>query len=202
MKTRQLPTVIACGALLCGAAFAQSQPREAPEAHGTQPFRASVAGVCMNKDDFAFTKAPVLGATGGALRIYCDLIGDSTHGRLTFQAVAEEDFSPASCTLAGGLSGGFQFPLTGYMIVLTFTTEQDQLYLSLISGSECGNPAITPIGIGQATLKVLGGTGRFVGASGMLSHSWSDVTLALSVLGGDGFFASFNGTLDGLITLK
>lgn len=183
-------------------AVAQESSPGAREVHGTQPFHASVAGVCMNKDDFAFTKTPLLSATGGALRIYCDLTGQSTHGRLTFQAVAEEDFSPASCTLAGGLSGGFQFPLSGYSIVLTFNGEE-QLFLTLVSGTECGNPALTPIGIGQSTLNIAGGTGRFEGASGTLSHTWRDGDLlAFSALGGDGFFASFNGTVDGFVTLR
>ena len=203
MTLHRFTILAALWAGLCVAGYAQEVAPMPREVHGIQPFHATVAGICMNKDDFAFTKTPLFSVpTGGALRIYCDLTGESTHGRLTFQAVAEEDFSPNSCTLAGGLSGGFQFPLSGYSIVITFAS-QEQLYLKLVSGSECANAAISPIGIGQSTLKVVGGTGRFAGASGSVSHSWRDGDLfELSPFGGDSFFASYNGTIDGFITLQ
>jgi hypothetical protein len=201
MNIHRLAAVVAIAACSCAAACAQGRTAEPREVHGFQPFHAGSAGICTNKDDFSFSGASSIGLTG-AFRIYCDLIGGSTHGSLKFQALAEEVFSTTACTLAGGVSGGYQYPLKGFTIVLTFNSKLDQLFLTLGSGSECGNPAITPVGIGKATLTVVGGTGRFDGASGTLSISWQDRILAVSALQNIGFFANFNCTVDGFITLQ
>ena len=202
MKIRRLLTVALFAAASYATAFAQEPSQEGRHEHDQHTFQATVAGACTNKDDFSFTKAPLFNGASGAFRIYCDLTGNSTQGRLRFQAVAEEEFSPTSCTLAGGQSGGYLFPLAGFTIVLTLEDNQDQLYLALVKGSECGNPYITPLGIGQSTLTVIGGTGRFQGATGSMSISWTDDILVFSALSPEGFFGTFQGKLEGSITLK
>jgi len=203
MKTHRVLTHLLacafCATSLCRLAFAQELP-PAPHISGTQPFHASIAGTCTNKDDFSFTGAPIFNGTSGAYRIACNLLGDSTHGQLTFHALAEEQFATVPCALPGG-GAGIQFPLKGFTVALTFHAQQDQLFLILSSGSECGALS-PPIGFGKATFSVAGGTGRFQGASGTMSIAWQDVIVAGSALGGDGFFSGFGGTLDGFVNLK
>lgn len=182
------------------AAFGQELSPKPRDAHGTQPFHASIAGTCMNKDDFSFTAAPVFNGTTGAFRLQCDLAGDSTHGHVSSRALAEEAFTVTACTQPGGASG-VQFPIKGFAMVVTFNAGMDQLILTTSTGGECGS-FTTGIGIGQATFRVLGGTGRFAGATGSVTIGWTDIAAALSALGGDGIFAAYSATLDGFITLK
>ena len=127
MKMHQLPTVVACAASLCAAVFAQERAAVAPHVPGTQPFHASIAGTCTNKDDFSFTGTPAAVAPGGALRIYCVVAGDSTHGRYNAQILTEELVTGNPCTSAG--VGGLQAVVKAYVFVLSFTSSVDQLFL-------------------------------------------------------------------------
>jgi len=196
MKTHPLPIVIACAALLCGAASAQEQP------HGTQPFHATMAGTSINKDDFGFTGTPLFNGTSGAIRAHSDIAGESTHGRYTAQAQFEATYtSPFPvCTQPGGGSG-IQAVYKGFIVVMSFNPTQDQLFLALSSGTDCFNPS-AGVNIGQVTFRVIGGTGRFEGATGTLVNPYKGIGLAASALGPSGFFNAVTGTFDGFITLK
>jgi hypothetical protein len=200
MKWNRLAIVAVCAAALSGAAFAE-EPPQTSLVPGVQPFHATIAGTCTNKDDFSFTGTPPALAPGGALRIHCVLAGNSTQGRYTAQALSELLVTATPCTVAGGVSG-LQADAKGFLVVLTFTTTDDQLFLKLGSG---GSECLTPPGVvapGRATLLVIGGTGRFQRATGTLESAFNPIALAFSALGGDGFFSAFSGTLDGFLARK
>ena len=111
--------------------------------------------------------------------------------------------SPHKLPEPGGAPGGatgIVSPFTGWVFVLSFDTLEDQLFLVLKNGSECANPS-TGIGIAQFTFNVIGGTGRFEGASGTVAHTQTLMPLIVG-FGGRGFFSSNTGAFDGLITLK
>src|SRR5205807_3760921 len=137
-------------------------------------------------------------APGGALRIYCVVAGNSTQGHYAAQILAEEQLTANPCTQPGGV-GGLEAVVKGYVFVLSFAATEDQLFLKLGSG---GAECLTPPGVaapGQATLNVIGGTGRYEGATGTIVNIINPIALAFSALGGDGFISAFCGTLDGFI---
>ena len=194
-----------CAASLCGAAFAQELPPATPHISGTQPFHAAYAGTCTNKDDFSLTGAPLFNGTNynsGALRVFCNFAGNGTHGEFTGQLVADDQPTTSTCTLPGGGTGG-KAVVPAWLFVLSFNERQDQLFLSSNSGTDCANFAVSPpMTYPQATFTVMGGTGRFEGASGTISFVDKSIILAFSRLATVGVFAANSGTLDGFITLK
>ena len=201
MELHRLSTILLCAAALSTVAMAQERLAASSHVSGTQPFHATITGTCTNKDDFSFTGTPPGLAPGGALRIYCVVAGDSTHGRYNAQILAEGLVTANTCTSGG--AGGVVGVVKAYVFVLSFTGSQDQLFLNL--GSAGGSECLTPpgaIAAGQTTLNVAGGTGRFAGATGTLANRIAPIALAFSALGGDGFFSAFSGELEGFITLK
>ena len=194
MKMYRVSILVACLALLSAAAFAEEKDRDSD----TKTFRASIAGTCSNKDDFSFTGTPAALAPGGALRIYCQVTGNSSFGQYHANILAEEQLV-GQCTANG--ASGFLADVKGYIAILTFENGE-QLFLQGNAGSEC----LTPPGVpapGQGTLSVAGGTGRFQGATGSINHHLTPVALAFSVIpGSDGFISAFSGTYDGSINLK
>jgi hypothetical protein len=84
--------------------------------------------------------------------------------------------------------------------VLSFPATGEQLFLQLGPGVQLGciNPT-TRVSSGQTTLDVIGGTGRFEGATGSLVKTFQAIALALPPPPGKGLFANFTGTLDGTI---
>jgi hypothetical protein len=194
MKMHRVSILVACVASLSLAAFAQERGRDA----GTRTFRASISGTCSNKDDFSFTGTPAALAPGGALRIYCQVTGNSSFGRYDANILAEEQLA-GQCTAHG--ASGFLANVKGYIAILTFENG-DQLFLQGSTGSEC----LTPLGVpapGQGTLSVIGGTGRFQGATGSVNHNLTPIALAFSVIpGSDGFISAFSGTYDGSVNLN
>jgi hypothetical protein len=205
MKLHRLPAVIFCAVSLSGAAFAQTKPHDI---HGLQSFQAKFAGVCTNKDDFSLTGAPLFNGTNlnsGAIRIFCNLAGDGTHGHFTAQLLVDlqPQQPPIPCTLPGGGAGGGD-KLPAWLFILSFDDTQDQLFLSSSSGTDC-----SPISSGpprgsypRATFTVLGGTGRFEGASGTINFADTTINLAFSRLATVGVVAANAGTLDGSVNLK
>jgi len=202
MKMYRLPIVVVCAALLSTAAFAQESSPAAPHIVGPQPFHANFAAVSVNKDDFGFTTTPLFNGTSGAIRASATLSGDGTHGHFTGQGVFEAIYTnPArACTQPGG-AAGIAALYKGFVLVMTFDSAQDQLFLALSSGSDCFNP-IAHVSTGQATFSVVGGTGRFEGATGTLVNPYKAIFLAASALGPNGLFNAISGTFDGFITLK
>ena len=203
MKTNRIGTHVfagaVCVALLCGPAFAQDLTL-APHIAGPQPFHATLAAISTNKDDFAFTTTAPFNGSSGAIRALAMLTGHSTHGAYTGQGVFEAIYTnpvPA-CTQPGG-SGGVEAVYKGFLVVMTFSATGDQLFLALSSGSDCFNP-MTGVSTGQATFKVVGGTGRFEGATGTLVNPYRAAFLAASAV--HGLFNAVSGTFDGFITLK
>ncbi|PWU04656.1 MAG: hypothetical protein C5B51_16375 [Terriglobia bacterium] len=202
MKMHQLSIVVVCAGALCGAAFAQESQASSPRISGTQPFHATFSATTVNKDDFGFSTTPLFNGTSGAIRASVTITGDSTHGRYSGQALFEAIYtSPfTSCTQPGGGSG-IQSVYKGFVVVMTFHATQDQLFLALSSGTDCFNPSVG-ISTGQATFQVIGGTGRFEGATGTFTNPYKGIGLAASALGPNGFFNAVAGTFDGSITLK
>ena len=201
MKTHRLP-IIVCAASLCGAALAQETSSEPREVHGIQPFHATMAGTSINKDDFAFTGTPLFNGMSGAIRAHADIVGESTHGGYTAQAQFEAAYaSPFPVCVQPGGGGGIQSVYKGFVLVMSFNATQDQLFLALSSGSDCFNPT-AGVSVGQVTFKVIGGTGRFEGATGTLVNPYKGIGLAASALGPSGFFNAVTGTFEGFITLK
>ena len=201
MKLHRLPIVLVCAASLWVAASAQERPGVIPHVSGTQPFHASIAGSCTNKDDFSFTGTPATVAPGGALRIHCVVAGKSTFGQYTAQILAEELVTGNLCLTTAGV-GGLEAAVKELIVVMSFSATDDQLFLKLGgAGPECLTPLGT-VAVGQATLIVAGGTGRYAGATGSVTNILAPIALAFSALGGDGFLSAFSGTLDGFITLK
>lgn len=202
MKMNRLPIVVACAASLCGPAFTQELPLATPHISGTQPFHATMAGSSVNKDDFSFDATPLFNGMSGAIRAYSTIAGDGTHGRYTAQGLFEAVFTApfTLCAQPGG-GGGIQSSYKGFVLVMSFNATQDQLFLALSNGSDCFNPS-AGVSVGQATFKVIGGTGRFEGATGTLVNSYKGIGVAASALGPSGFFNAVSGTFDGFITLK
>ena len=188
-----------CAGSLSGSAFADDRQPGASHNGGRHTLQAKAAGTCTNKDDFSFTGTGAGFFPGGALRIHCVLAGDSTFGSFTAQSLAEAKVTANTCTFSG--ASGLEAALAGYLVVVSFDATQEQLFLTLKSGSECLTPPGTVAG-GKASLDVIGGTGRFEGASGTLAHVLSPIALAFSALGGDGFMSAFTGTIEGRINLK
>jgi hypothetical protein len=201
MKMHQFTITLLCAAALCMAASEQDQPAVLPPVSGTQPFHATFAGTSVNKDDFGFSTTPLFNGTSGAIRASVTMTGDSTHGHYTGQGLFEAAYtSPLPmCAQPGG--GGIQSAYKGFVLAITFGTPQDQLFLALTNGSDCFNPAMG-VSTGQVTFKVIGGTGRFEGASGTIVNPYKGIGLAASALAPNGFFNAVSGTLDGFLTLK
>ena len=201
MKLHRFSTVVVCAASLCVAASAQERPDVIARVSGNQPFHAGIAGTCTNKDDFSFTGTAAGLAPGLALRIHCVVAGKSTHGQYTAQILAEEQVTPNPCMTAAG-AGGLEAAVKGFIVVLSFAATEDQLFLRLGGGGTQCLTAPGTVAPGQATLSVLGGTGRYQGATGSVVSLINPIALAFSALGGDGFLSAFSGTLDGFISLK
>jgi hypothetical protein len=161
---------------------------EAKEEH----FHAQFAGIDTNKDDFTFPDGPP-----GAQ--YADVAGKSTLGKYTAQAVGASELDNKTCTPPGGGSG-VEAVLVDEVWVLSFPATGEQLFLQLGPGVQLGciNPT-TRVSSGQTTLDVIGGTGRFEGATGSLVKTFQAIALALPPPPGKGLFANFTGTLDGTI---
>ena len=202
MRTHRLPIVVISTALLSGAAFAQELPRVIPHISGTQPFHGTLAATAVNKDDFSFTGTPPFNGMSGALRASATIAGDSTHGHYTAQGLFEAIYTNPYpvCTQPGG-GGGIQSVYKAFVLAMSFRETHDQLFLALSSGTDCFNP-IAGVSTGQVTFKVIGGTGRFEGATGTVVNPYKALGLAASALGPNGFFNAVTGTFDGFITLK
>src|SRR5580704_2522407 len=99
--------------------------------------------------------------------------------------------------MIAGDAGGMEMQTKGFSLVLSFSAT-DQLYLTHVSGSQCTN-SVT--GTTQEMFNVLGGTGRFQGATGSISSTATVTGLAQSALAPSGFLAAIGGTFDGTITL-
>ena len=203
MKTHRLLIMLMCAASVCGAAFAQERPPEIRDVHGTQPFHATYAGTCTNKDDFSFTGAPLFNGTNfnsGALRVFCNFAGNGTHGHFIAQLAADDQPTTSPCTLPGG-GPGVKGMVPAWLFILSFEATADQLFLKSTSGTDCLDPAAN-VSYPRTVFNVLGGTGRFEGASGTISFADKSIILAFSALGTVGVVAANSGTLDGFITLK
>jgi hypothetical protein len=129
------------------------------------------------------------------------MTGNGTHGHFSGQGLFEAVFTgpPQLCTQPGG-GGGVQSIYKGFVLAMTFSPA-DQIFLALTNGSDCFNPMLG-VSTGQVTFKVIGGTGRFEGASGTLTNPYKGIGLAASALAPNGFFNAVSGTLDGFLTLK
>jgi hypothetical protein len=202
MKLHRFTITVLCAATLCMAAAGQEQAAALPHVAGMQPFHATFAATSVNKDDFAFSTTPLFNGASGAIRASVTMTGDGTHGHFTGQGLFEAIFtSPLPVCAQPGGGGGIQSAYKGFVLVITFSSRQDQLFLALTNGSDCFNPAIG-ISSGQITFKAIGGTGRFEGASGTLVNPYTGIGLAASALAPSGFFNAVAGTLDGFLTLK
>jgi hypothetical protein len=202
MYLHRLHAIALCAISLTAAEPARPSRTAIAPVAGTQPFRAAMTGTCTNKDDFSFTGAPAGLAPGQSLRVHCVVAGRSTAGFYTAQILAEEQLSANMCS---GPSGpGLEAVVKGYIVVLSFAENEDQLFLKMSSGGT-GTQCLTAPGTvapGRGTLEVLGGIGSFQGATGTLDHTIAPIALTFSALGGDGFLSALSGTLDGTITLK
>src|SRR5713226_6600565 len=157
-----------------------------------KPFHASFAGTISNKDDFSFT---------GTLGFHGIVAGKSTQGQYTAQLVVEAPPDGNTCPLPGGGSG-VELVFVGEVVILSFTTTGEQLFLHLSPGvtSHACLDLATGANSGQTTFDVSGGTGRFAGATGTIVKTWQAIILAPSASPpGKGFFESFTGTFDGTI---
>jgi hypothetical protein len=203
MKLNRPLMTIVCTAALSAAAFAQERPATTTHVSGTQTFRASIVGTCTNKDDFSFTGTQIGLMPSGAVRIHCVVSGLSTHGEYAAQLLSELHVTSNPCKDPRGAVGA-EAVARGYVVVLSFPATGDQLFMAMgtgSSGSECLTPPGTIAG-GKVTLNVIGGTGRYEGATGSVVNVLNPIALAFSALGGDGFLSAFSGTFDGSITLK
>ena len=178
--------------LFARAAFADQQGNQGGNSQGGNTFHASFAGTCHNKDDFSFTGTPIFNGTSGAIRIYCEISGNGTSGQ--FQGTnTGEDYQVAGGTACNTI------PVS--LVILTFDA-QDQLFLrNSTAGTDCLN-FMTGVGNPQVTFTVVGGTGRYQGATGTVAENAKVIFLAISALGGDGFITAISGSLDGTVTAK
>jgi len=93
-----------------------------------------------------------------------------------------------------------QFVVTGEVFVLSFTEKEEQVFLNLssnVTSHACFDP-IPSLLIGQVTFAVIGGTGRFAGATGTIVKTFKTIGLAAAAPG-RGIFLSFTGMFDGTI---
>lgn len=211
MNAHRLPLLIfGAGSLFIAAAqekLNSPEPRPPVAAEpvpGSQPFRATVTGSCTNKDDFSFTGIPAGLAPGQALRIHCVLTGRSVHGPFSAQILAEEQVTTTGCMSPAG-APGLLATFKGFVAVFSFTATEDQLFLRLSATVPAGTECLTPPGTqapGRGALDVIGGTGRYQGATGTVSVFLNPTLLAVSALGGDGFLSAFPASFDGTITLQ
>jgi hypothetical protein len=211
MNIHRLTLLSLCAGALFTAAAQQTmttqehdRPAAIGPAAGAQPFRATVTGACTNKDDFSFTGIPAGLAPGQSLRIFCVVTGRGTHGQFLAHILAEEQVTPTGCMTPAG-APGLLAAVKGFVMVISFSATDDQIYLSLSPTAAPGTECLTGPGTtapGRGTLNVVGGTGRYRGATGSLSVFLDPTLLAVSALGGDGFLSAFPASLDGQITLK
>jgi hypothetical protein len=176
-----LVNLLALWGLMCGS----------PEAAETSvSFHARFAGT-TSTSPFTFTGGP------GFLLI---VTGASNKGTFDGQAVVELKPPDTECELRNGERGN-ESEFAGEVIVLTFETSVDQLFLTLQRGTACqsiDNPAVFE---GTTHLAVSGGTGQFKGASGTITKTWSITLLAAGPDPNSLLFGSFRGRFDGTIQL-
>jgi hypothetical protein len=129
-------------------------------------------------------------------------------GRITDQGVSQITPDGNSCTLPGGVpNAGTEFKLVGDAAVFRFDPSGDLLYTQATSETQCadlssGTPPFPVVGSGSGVF--IGGTGKYAGATGSFTVSFTATVLVLpgGVTGtgpGFGSFAaaqvSFTGTL-------
>jgi hypothetical protein len=154
------------------------------------PFKAHFAGTIITSP-FTFTGGPANSIT---------VTGKSNEGAFEGQIVTEAKPTGNLCELRNGDSGQ-ELEFVGKVIVLTFKTSVDQLFLTLQRGPACQS-IINPAELDGIThFEVSGGTGRFAHASGTITETWSTTLLAVGPDPMSIYFGSFTGTFDGTIQL-
>jgi len=125
-------------------------------------------------------------------------------GRFTLEAIGQDAPDGKTCTVPGGTpNAGTEFTLVGEATVLRFEPTGDLLYNHDTSRTTCidfssGTPPF-PF-VGSASGVIIGGTGKYAGASGSHTVRSSGVILSLPSEPGFGSFAAFSGTTTGTLT--
>jgi hypothetical protein len=153
-------------------------------------FKARFAGTIITTP-FTFTGGPGFSIT---------VTGKSNEGAFESQIVGEVKPTGNPCELRNG-DRGQEMEFVGKVIVLTFKTSLDQLFLTLQRGPFCQS-IVNPAELDGIThFEVSGGTGRFAHASGTVTETWNITLLAAGPDPSTIFFGSFTGTFDGTIQL-
>jgi hypothetical protein len=160
-----------------------------------RPFRATFGGMFTNKGDFNYTGAEgELGMTG-------TVTGKSTLGAFTGYVVASGMPTNEVCTGIGGAQG--VRPLNRMeAFLLSFEDTSEQLFLKLSPtnpGQGCNVPGVG--NEGTFNFDIMGGTGRFEGATGSISKTYQLIPVLAVSPPGRGGFSSFTGTFEGSIKL-
>ncbi len=170
----------------------------ASPAQQERPFQGTFAGTMVNKDDFSYTAAQ------GDYADYSILAGKSTMGNFTAHEVDTAGATGKECSTAD-VKKGVELALKGEAFVLTFDDAGDQLWLKLSpknTGAACLDATNgVNTNMEKSTFDVMGGTGRFEGATGTILKSWKIIIVAWPASPGKGYIASFTGTYDGKIKL-
>ncbi|MGA2409793.1 MAG: hypothetical protein ABSG46_05300 [Candidatus Binataceae bacterium] len=176
---------IAFGALgmMLSVAVAQAYPPSHPIA-----VKGSDAGSFVNSS-FSFG--------GGVDAINTNYGADTLGGPFISQVVSEVHFSGDTCIASDG-SIGFLNDLYEALVVTTYFAG-GQLYTFSDDGTQCDSET-TGVDSGSSTFTVIGGNGKFAGASGSGSASFTAVDLAAPYSPSVGFFGANQDTYSGTVT--
>jgi hypothetical protein len=186
MAFRFRPSIGLVAGLVALAFFSVSPRAEA----ASKEFRGRISGT--------FVSTPFSFDGGSAL--YCNLFGQSSLGRFTFQGVAEEKPNGHSCTLPGGESG-VALKLVGETDAFRFDPSGGLLFDHATSGTFCLNPTTGAV-VATEEYTVDGGTGRFTDAGGSFTFTINGGFLAAPTPPGSGDFGFFTAAIEGTVELR
>jgi hypothetical protein len=189
MKKVFIASIAACVIALSIIAFVSAAEQE-------RPFRATFAGIYTNKDDFNYTGSE---REQGLLGL---VSGKSTLGYFAGYLVVST-VGTAQEYLDSSGNRGTEVANTVESFVLTFEDTGELLFLKN-SETNAVPPCLVPGvgGSGNTGLDVVGGTGRFDGATGHVSKPFNLISLVAPASPGKGRMDSLSGTLEGTIQLK
>jgi hypothetical protein len=189
MKKLFATAVLACTVALLAFALASAAGQE-------HQFRATFAGFFTGKPDFNYK------GSERELGYFGIVTGKSTLGHWTGHMIVSAVATGRECLGVGG-NKGVEPELLIEVFVVTFEDTGEQLFLR----QNLANPghACRVAGVGGSgawRLDVIGGTGRFEGATGLLVKSYTIVSLFAPTSPGRGRVDQVTGSLEGTIQLK
>ena len=135
----------------------------------------------------------------GSPATWATWVEKSSLGQASVQAIIEQ--VPVSSPTGACPAGQLETALVGGSIVNTFLQTQDQLFIQPTSRVACIDPVKGTIS-GHTTATITGGTGKFAGATGSVTYSFTASSLAavFDPESNQGF-GPFTGTIEGTLIL-